>query len=205
MRGENHARALLILAPLDLWRGWEATAEPAVPRVDLTRVALGGHSRGGEAAARAAELDRRGRLPSDALKPLRERVGGPLGVRSVIAIGPSDGQYRLGDRPTSLRGVDYLVLHGGFDAAGEVAGLPLVGTQGVPPYLPTLVTRLAPFEVVRYLPDAYPLFQRIGLPLADLLAANPAIDVARTFEIALVFDQVPAGVLALRSLGLAPR
>lgn len=437
LRGENHARALLMLAHLDLWRGWEAAAEPALPRVDLTRIALAGHSRGGEAAALAAELDRIGRLPADALAPLDERVGGPYGVRAVIALAPSDGQYRLGDQPTSLHGVDYLVLQGGFDAdvssfvgerqyerarppeggfkaavyihhanhgqfnerwgrrdqapplgtllrtaaimpevdqqragavligaflrasllgehgyrelfrdprrgldwlpptvvvtrfddgrgltllgadtaavdpsagslpgsvviadelvlwrvgdpgyrdgvgrnatavtlgwsheatastptyrlrlplplvdliddlvddpqgfvltlelgrgsgplpggvatppgpldlslalideAGEVASLPLAGTQGVPPHLPTVVTRLAPFEAARYRPDAYPLFQRVDLPLADLLAANPALELARTFEIALVFDQVPVGVLALRSLRLGPR
>jgi len=432
LRGENHARALLMLAHLDLWRAWEAAGEQAVPRVDLSRVALAGHSRGGEAAALAAELDRIGRLPADALAPLQERVGGPHGVRSVIAIAPSDGQYRLGDRPTELRGVDYLVLHGGFDGdvssfvgerqyeralpaeggfraavylhhanhgqfnerwgrvdlppplapllrtaaimseaeqqragaaligaflrasllgehgyrelfrdprrgldwlpatayvtryedgrglallgaetagvdpgagslqgsvvsaeglslwrvgdpgfrdgvsrdatsvtlgwsedadertpsfrlrlpvgladlvddpqatslmleigrglgplpggtsapsgpldlsvalvdeAGEVASRSLAGTQGVPPHLPTVVTRLAPFETVRYRPDAYPLFQRVDLPLADLLAVNPALDLARTFEIALVFDQVPEGVVALRSLQVGP-
>ncbi len=74
----------------------------------------------------------------------------------------------------------------------------------MPPHLPTVVTRLAAFEATRYRPDAYPLFQRVDLPLADLSAANPALDLARTFEIALVFDQVPAGVVALRSLGLGP-
>lgn len=464
LRGENHARALLMLAHLELWHDWEAAAEPALPRVDLDRVALAGHSRGGEAAALAAELDRIGRLPADALTPLHERVGGPYGVSAVIALAPSDGQYRLGDQPTSLQGVDYLVLHGGFDAdvssfvgerqyeraqpadggfkaavylhhanhgqfnerwgrhdvpeplapllrtaavmdegaqhhagrtligafvrasllaehayrelfrdprlgfdwlppsvyvtryddgrgmallgadsvvdpnagslpgstvraeglalwrvddpgyrdgvsrdatvltlgwspdatdptpsyrlrlpvpladlidellddqiddvlgalvetltgaltgsqtgdlageppevvltlevgrgrgplpggvptptgpldlrlalideAGEVASLPLDGTQGVPPHLPTVVTRLAPFEAIRYRPDAYPLFQRVDLPLADLLATNPALDLARTYELALVFDAVPEGVLALRSLQLGPR
>jgi dienelactone hydrolase len=435
LRGENDARALLMLAHLDLWRRWEAAGEPAVPRVDLSRVALAGHSRGGEAAALAAELDRLGRLPEDARAPLRERVGGPHGVQAVVAIAPSDGQYRLGDRPTALHGVDYLVLHGGFDGdvssfvgerqyeraapgeggfkaavylhhanhgqfnerwgrhdqvpplgrllrtapimgeveqqragaaligaflrasllgeegyrelfrdprrgldwlpatayvtrtddgrgltllgagaavdpgagslagsvvttealalwrvgdpgyrdgvardatvvtlgwdrdpdegpptyrlrfpvpladlidevvgapdgavltleigrglgplpgdvaaptgaldlsvaladeAGEVASRSLAGTQGVPPHLPTVVTRLAAFEATRYRPEAYPLFQRVDLPLADLSAANPALDLARTFEIALVFDQVPAGVVALRSLGLGP-
>jgi len=68
-----------------------------------------------------------------------------------------------------------------------------------------VVTRLAPFEAIRYRPDAYPLFQRVDLPLAELLATNPALDLARTFELALVFDVVPEGVLALRSLQLGPR
>ncbi len=431
LRDENHARALLMLAHLDLWRGWEADAEPALPRVDLDRIALAGHSRGGEAAALAAELDRIGRLPADALTPLSERVGGPHDVRAVIALAPSDGQYRLGDRPTTLVGVDYLVLHGGFDAdvssfvgerqferadpteggfkaavylhhanhgqfndawgrydqprplapllrtaaimpvaeqqrAGAAligafvrasllgesgyrellrdprrgadwlpetafvtryddgSGIPLLGgdgvdpnvgslpgsrvtaeglalwrvddpgfragvardaaavtlgwsqgtsadapsyrlrlpmplldlatdpldtlltlevargrgplpdgvatptgpldaslvlrdeagteavlllssAQGVPPHLPTVVTRLGPFEAVRYRPDAYPLFQRVDLPLAAFLAANPALDLEQVYELALVFDQVPEGVLALRSLQLTRR
>ena len=431
LRGENHARALLMLAHLDLWRGWEADADPALPRVDLDRVALAGHSRGGEAAAIAAELDRIGRLPADALTPLSARVGGPHDVRAVIALAPSDGQYRVGDRPTTLVGVDYLVLHGGFDAdvssfvgerqferarpaedgfkaavylhhanhgqfndawgrhdqprplapllrtaaimsaaeqqragavlisaflraslldetgyrellrdprrgadwlpdtayvtryddgsgitllggdgvdpnvgslpgsqvsaeglalwrvddpgfrsnvprdatvvtlgwstatsaatpvyrvrlplpladlvsdpletlltlevgrgrgplpdgagtpsgpldanlvlrdeAGAEAVLPLSSAQGVPPHLPTVVTRLGPFEAVRYRPNAYPLFQRVDLPLAALLASNPALELEQAYELALVFDQVPEGVLALRSLRLTRR
>ena len=116
LRGENDARALLMLAHLDLWRAWMRDGEPAAPPVDLSRVALLGHSRGGEAAAIAATLDRIGRLPNDARAPIAERVGGPYGIRSVIAFAPSDGQFRVGDRPTTREGVDYLVLQGGFDA-----------------------------------------------------------------------------------------
>jgi hypothetical protein len=429
LRGENHARALLMLAHLDLWHGWEAAAEPGLPRVDLSRVALAGHSRGGEAAAIAASLDRLGRLPADALVPLAERVGGPHGVRAVVALAPSDGQYRVGDRPTALVGVDYLVVHGGYDGdvssfvgerqyeraqpaeggfkaavyvhhanhgqfndawgrsdqppplgpllrtaaimpsgdqqragavligaflrasllgedgyrelfrdprraahwlpattyvtrfddgdgitlqggeaavepdagslpgsrvtteglalwrvgdpgyragvpreatavtlgwsraedepapsyrlrlpvavgelvddpqttlltlelgraaarsgdaprtpagaldaslelvdeAGERAALPLSSAQGVPPHLPTVVTRLGPFEAVRYRPAVYPLYQRVDLPLAALLAENPALELTTTFEVALVFDRDPEGIVAVRSLRL---
>ena len=431
LRGENDARALLLLAHLQLWSAWEASTAPGMPRVDLDRVALVGHSRGGEAAAIAAALDRIGRLPDDALAPLAERVGGPYGVRAVVAFAPSDGQFRVGDTPTRLVGFDYLVLQGGFDAdvssfvgerqfertvpgdgglkaavyihqanhgqfndawgrvdlmpplgallrvgavmpledqqraaavlvhaflrsslleeegyralftdlrhgahwlppasyvlrssttddltlfeptvdpgagtlpgsvvtgeglalwrvgdpeyrtgvrreatvvtlgwssddgtdparyrvtlpddlgtyaqalgtplersaltlalgrgrgplpggiatptaaldasvvvtdaAGLSATLPLSFAQGVPPHLPSVVTRLGAFEAVRYRPDAYPLFQRIDLPIAALQAVNPDLDPASIDTVELVFDRVPAGVIALRSLRL---
>ena len=116
LSGENDARALLLLAHLQLWEAWERAADARLPRVDLTRVALIGHSRGGEAAAIAASLDALGRLPADARAPLSERVGGPYAPRAVVAFAPSDGQFRVGDRPTELDGVDYLVLQGGYDA-----------------------------------------------------------------------------------------
>ncbi|TVR93695.1 MAG: hypothetical protein EA416_04605 [Trueperaceae bacterium] len=431
LRGENDARALLMLAHLQLWSEWEAIAAPGVPRVDMGRVALVGHSRGGEAAAIAAALDGVGRLPDDALAPLAERVGGPYGVRAVVAFAPSDGQFRVGDRPTALAGVDYLVLQGGFDAdvssfvgerqyeraepgdgglkaavyvhqanhgqfndawgrvdlmpplgpllrvgavmpledqqragavlvhaflrsslleedgyralfsdlrrgahwlppasyvlrsatgdaltlfepavdpgagtlpgsgvsgdglalwrvgdpgyrssvqreatavtlgwstedgaepgrygltlpltlgayattlgtpidqavltlelgrgrgplpggvatptgaldasvvvtdaAGATATLALSQAQGVPPHLPSVVTRLGAFEAVRFRPDAYPLFQRVDLPMAAFTAANPDLDLASVDRVELVFDRVPAGVVALRSLRL---
>jgi dienelactone hydrolase len=431
LRGENDARALLMLAHLQLWAEWETSAAPGMPRVDLDRVALMGHSRGGEAAAIAAALDAIGRLPDDALTPLAERVGGPYGVRAVVAFAPSDGQFRVGDRPTALVGVDYLVLQGGFDAdvssfvgerqyertdpgagglkaavyvhqanhgqfndawgrvdlvpplgallrvgavmplddqqraaaalvhaflrsslleddgyralftdlrggahwlppanyvlrsatrddvvlfeptvdpgagtppgsvvtgeglalwrvadpgyrsgvqreatavtlgwsseddaeparygvtlplalgayaavlgtpvdqtvltlelargrgplpggvatptgaldasvvvtdaAGATATLQLSHAQGVPPHLPSVVTRLGAFEAVRFRPDAYPLFQRIDLPIAALQAANPDLEAASVGSVDLVFDSVPAGVIALRSVRL---
>lgn len=116
LSGENDARALLLLAHLQLWEAWERAQDARLPRVDLTRVALIGHSRGGEAAAIAASLDALGRLPADARTPLSERVGGPYAPRAVVAFAPSDGQFRVGDRPTELHGVDYLVLQGGYDA-----------------------------------------------------------------------------------------
>jgi dienelactone hydrolase len=428
--GENHTRALLMLAHLQSWQAWDAEREPLLPRVDLDRIALLGHSRGGEAAAIAASIDRMGRLPADALETLEQRFGGPHGVRAVVALAPSDGQYRLGDRPTVLEDVDYLVLHGGFDAdvssfvgerqyqrtepapggfkaavyihhanhgqfndvwgrydvapplapllrtraimppeeqqragaalitaflqaslqeeteyrellrdprrgadwlpptsfvtrfdagpdvvligeaddvdptrgslpgsrvtaeglalwrvgdpgyrsgvprnasavtlgwsrdegepppayrlllpvplaelvdepletlvtlevgrgrgpfadgspaptagpldlslaivdqAGTTSSLPLSSAQGIPPHLPTVVTRLGPFEAMRFRPDAYPLFQRIDLPLAALLESAPELDVGQVLELALVFDRTTEGIVVLRSLRL---
>ena len=54
---EQTVRAWLLLLHLDQWRTWNAEAGgPLAGRVDLGRVALIGHSRGGEAAAVAASL-----------------------------------------------------------------------------------------------------------------------------------------------------
>jgi dienelactone hydrolase len=102
-------RAYLLLSHLDTLRGWNADpAHPLHERLDLDRIALVGHSRGGEAAALAATLE-----AGD-----RQVVGMPpaptgFGIRAVVAIAPSDGMY-LGT-PIALEGVDYLVLQGARD------------------------------------------------------------------------------------------
>jgi dienelactone hydrolase len=109
---ENDARGWLLLEHLALWSEW--TDDPAHPLsglVDMGRVALIGHSRGGEAVAVAAAFNRLDRYPDDAT--LEFDYG--FGIRGVIAIAPSDGQYEPRDRPTPLRDVDYFVIHGSLD------------------------------------------------------------------------------------------
>lgn len=50
--GENAVRGWLLLKHLEVWRRWNReTDNPFFGRVDLNRIALIGHSRGGEAAA----------------------------------------------------------------------------------------------------------------------------------------------------------
>jgi hypothetical protein len=80
--------------------------------VDMDRIALIGHSRGGEAVAHAASLNRLPRYPDDAYMPL----GYDFAIRSVIAIAPSDGQYMPAGHHTSLENLNYLVIQGGHDA-----------------------------------------------------------------------------------------
>ncbi len=101
---EQAVRAWLLLLHLDQWRTWNADAAgPLAGRVDMDRVALVGHSRGGEAASVATELSSLDGSFNPALKPW------PTGltVHAVVSIAPSDGQYgpdvRLaGDRLTGL-------------------------------------------------------------------------------------------------------
>ncbi len=110
---ENDARAWILLEHLRVWQRWsEESGGPFAGRVDMDRVGLIGHSRGGEAVAIAAAFNRLERYPDDAT------IGLPHGfaIRSVVAIAPSDGQYEPMDRPTPLNGVSYLTLQGGHDA-----------------------------------------------------------------------------------------
>lgn len=110
---ENDGRAWLLLQHLALWREWTRDPDhPLAGLADLDRVALIGHSRGGEAAAIAGAFNRLNHYPDDAT--VLFDFG--FGIRSIIAIAPSDGQYSPADQPTTLSDVNYLVLQGGHDA-----------------------------------------------------------------------------------------
>ncbi len=109
---EVDARAWLLLEHLRVWKEWNGTpGNPFTGRVDLDKVALIGHSRGGEAAAVAALFNRLPCSPDDA--DLAFSYG--FGIRAVAAIAPSEGRYLPGDRPVELEDVSYLVLQGAHD------------------------------------------------------------------------------------------
>jgi dienelactone hydrolase len=107
---EMKVRAWLLLLHLDQWRSWNAEPGGMLEgRVDLDRVALIGHSRGGEAASvAAASVDLR-----DGFDPTLRPWPEDLGVDAVVSIAPSDGQI---GRSVRLDGVDFLTLTGGHDA-----------------------------------------------------------------------------------------
>ncbi len=112
LTGENDARAWLILEHLRQWRLWNDTAgNPFYRKVDMNRIGLIGHSRGGEAVAIAATFNRLPCHPDDG--SMRFDYG--FGIQAVAAIAPVDGQYRPGDRWLPLQDVNYLVLHGAHD------------------------------------------------------------------------------------------
>ena len=116
LKKENDARGWLLLEHLKLWREWNADeTNPFHGKVDLDRIALIGHSRGGEAVAIAAAFNRLPYFPDDA------RVAFDYGfnIRGVIAIAPSDGQYEPRDRPTDITDVSYLVVQGSNDGDVE--------------------------------------------------------------------------------------
>ncbi|RMH22612.1 MAG: hypothetical protein D6701_01220 [Gemmatimonadetes bacterium] len=112
IRGENDGRGWLLLKHLEAWRGF--TADPANPfhdRVDWHRLALIGHSRGGEAVGHAAAFNRLTHYPDDA--SLRFDFG--FDLRTIIAIAPVDGQYLPTDRFVPLENINYMVFHGSHD------------------------------------------------------------------------------------------
>jgi len=112
IRGENDARGWMLLKHLEAWRAFnEAEDGPFRNRVDLSRIALMGHSRGGEAVAIAAAFNRLPRYPDNAELVFDFNFD----IRSVVAIAPVDGQYRPTGRGAPLEDVNYLVFHGSHD------------------------------------------------------------------------------------------
>lgn len=107
-------RADLVLAMLDHLRTLAGTAaSPLYGRLDLQRVALVGHSRGGDAVAMAARLD--------LARPAATRFG----LRAVVALAPTDFTGML--TPTSERlavtagqCASFLCVYGSHD--GDVSG-----------------------------------------------------------------------------------
>jgi dienelactone hydrolase len=112
IRGENDARGWLLLKHLEAWRTFnDSVGSPLHGRVDMNRIALIGHSRGGEAVGHAAAFNRLTHYPDNA--SVRFAFG--FGIRSIIAIAPVDGQYRPADRYVPVEDVSYLVFHGSHD------------------------------------------------------------------------------------------
>ncbi len=109
---ENDARGWVLLEHLSLWREWMADdSHELFGKADLSRIALIGHSRGGEAVAHAAAFNTLQHYPDDAT--LAFDYGFDIG--GIIAIAPADGQYRPRKRFTPLRDVNYFTIHGSLD------------------------------------------------------------------------------------------
>ena len=110
---QQAVRGWLLLEHLKLWREWnEDVRNPFQGKVDLERIALMGHSRGGEAAATAALFNRMKYDPEDA--NIRFDYG--FRIQSVVAIAPPDGQYKPAGQHRWIEDVNYLTLQGANDA-----------------------------------------------------------------------------------------
>jgi hypothetical protein len=109
---ENKVRGWLLLEHLTQWRAWNSDpTHPLFGKIDMTRIALIGHSRGGEAVAIANALNDLDRDPDDATVALNYHF--KLGA--IGAIAPADGQYLLRGRPTPMRDTNYFVIEGSMD------------------------------------------------------------------------------------------
>lgn len=112
LEDENDARGWMLLEHLRQWNEWnEDTAHPLFGQVDFDKLALVGHSRGGEAVAHAVMLNGLDYHPDDATIPL----GYHFNIQSIVAIAPVDGQYRPGGSLTKIENVNYLTMHGAQD------------------------------------------------------------------------------------------
>jgi dienelactone hydrolase len=116
IRGENDARAWMLLKHLEQWKKWnDSTGGPFRGKVDMQRIALMGHSRGGEAVGHAAAFNRLPFYPDDA----NQKLGFNFGIKAVVAIAPVDGQYMPAGILVPIENVNYLVIHGSHD--GDVS------------------------------------------------------------------------------------
>jgi predicted dienelactone hydrolase len=114
--GENAARGVLLLEHLAALRRWSAAPDnPFSGKLDLDRVALIGHSRGGEAIAVAAAYNRMDHAPDDATIALDYHFG----IRALVDLATSDKRVRPTGRPVTLEGVDLLALQGSADGDQE--------------------------------------------------------------------------------------
>lgn len=113
LEDENDARGWLLLEHLRQWRDWNRSEEhPFYRKVDLDRIALIGHSRGGEAVAVAAAFNRLPAYPDNAHIPFSYRFN----IRSAVAIAPVEGQYKPTGVGTPLENISYFTLHGTHDS-----------------------------------------------------------------------------------------
>jgi hypothetical protein len=81
-------------------------------KVDLDRVVLIGHSRGGEAVSIASSFNRLPFYPDNG----QEEFDFNFGIRGVAAIAPVDGQYYPAGIPTPVENVNYFTVQGSMDA-----------------------------------------------------------------------------------------
>lgn len=112
IRNENDGRGWFLLKHIDAFK--EFAADDSTPfhgKIDFDRIALIGHSRGGEAVGHAAAFNRLSRYPDDASLEFDFNHG----IRGIIAIAPVDGQYLPTGRLVPVENVHYMVFHGSHD------------------------------------------------------------------------------------------
>jgi len=111
--GATEARAWILLQHLVQWRTWNETqGNPFHGKVDLSNIALIGHSRGGEAIVYAAAFNRLSHYPGDA----NVRFDFNFSLKTLIALAPVDWPYGACAGGVPLENVNYLVLHGSHDS-----------------------------------------------------------------------------------------
>ncbi len=126
--GENDARAIVHLEHVKQFRIWNAQPGHVLYRkVDLSRVMIVGHSRGGEGVGHASLFNPLSSVQPDPFAPVVPLDGslglGPygFGLRAVAAISPTDGQYVPVSGATKVRD-NYYLIHGSLD--GDVFQFP---------------------------------------------------------------------------------
>ena len=112
LTGENAGRAVLLLEHIGLLlqygRQW---GHPLYRMLDKERIAIAGHSRGGEMVATAYLFNRYDRYPENGAIAFDYNYN----IKSIIAIAPTVNQYKPAGHSVELEDVNYLLLHGAAD------------------------------------------------------------------------------------------
>jgi hypothetical protein len=123
--GENDARAIVHLEHVKQFRVWNNTpTHPLHGKVNLNRILLVGHSRGGEGVGHASLFNRLATIKPDMFSPTVALDGstglGPyrFALTAVAAIAPTDNQYQPLTGPTVVPD-NYYLIHGSRD--GDVS------------------------------------------------------------------------------------
>ena len=116
LSGENDGRAWMMLKHIESWKRFnDSSAGPMARKVDMQKIVVMGHSRGGEAAALTATFNKLKFYPDD----FKQRFNFNFAIKGVVAIAPVDGQYTPSSTLTPLENVNYLLIHGSHD--GDVS------------------------------------------------------------------------------------
>ncbi len=109
---ENDARAILLLENVKKILAWNAdTSSPLYGRLDPEKIALAGHSRGGECVSIAALFNQYERYPDNG----NIRFDYNFHICSLIAIAPTVDQYQPASKYVELTDISYLLIHGSND------------------------------------------------------------------------------------------
>lgn len=84
----------------------------------MDKIAIIGHSRGGEAVTHAALFNKLRHYPDDA----REVFNFNFNIGAVVAIAPVDGQYKPGGSLTVAQDINYFVIQGALDMDMQTYG-----------------------------------------------------------------------------------
>jgi dienelactone hydrolase len=110
---EQAVRGWMLLEHLKIWREWNDTpGNIFYHKVDVSNVALMGHSRGGEAVATAALFNTLSYYPEDA----NIRFDYHYPIKSLVAIAPADGQYKPAGEVRTIKDVSYFTIQGANDS-----------------------------------------------------------------------------------------
>lgn len=112
LSGENDARAILLLENIKQVQKFNKDKSNALyGKINYEKIAIGGHSRGGEAVATAYLFNDYDCYPENGARKFNYHFN----IQSILAVAPTANQYRPADHDVKISDVNYLLLQGAND------------------------------------------------------------------------------------------